>query len=74
VVRGDVVVDEEAPGSSLVSRGGLLLRRAPCTGGGVELAIGATPVRRGEIGWRRVFRAERGRVCVKGGRAEERYL
>ena len=40
VVRSDLVVDEEAPGSSCVSWGGLLLRRASATVGGGELAIG----------------------------------
>jgi hypothetical protein len=39
-VRRVVVEDGEAPGSSGVSNGGLLLRRRPCTGGGVDLAIG----------------------------------
>ena len=39
-VHGNVVDDGEAEGSSGVSNGGLLLRRPPCTGGGVDLAIG----------------------------------
>jgi hypothetical protein len=44
----DVGEVEEAACSSLVSRGGLLRRRAPCTGGGVDLAIG----RRYGVMWR----------------------
>jgi hypothetical protein len=40
-VRRVVVEDEDPPGSSGVSWGGLLLRLAPCTGSSGELAIGA---------------------------------
>lgn len=41
MVRGDVVEDEDHPGSSGASWGGLLLRQTPCIGGGGELAIRA---------------------------------
>ena len=54
-VRRDVVVDEEASGSSCVIWGGLLLRRASATVSGGDLAIGG-------LRWL----IERGKVARRG--------
>ena len=80
-MRSDLVVDEEAPGSSCVSWGGLLLRRSSASERGSELAIGAlwwlieqgevarrVSVRRGSE--RRAWFEERGApfIVARGGR------
>ena len=54
-MRRDVVVDEEADGSSGVVWGGLLLRRASATVSGGDLAIGG-------LRWL----IERGKVARRG--------
>ena len=84
MVRGDVVEDEDHPGSSGASWGGLLLRRTPCTGGGDDLAIEAEEglndsieVAKGAVGMReRSWRAQFSRrgppfIGAGGGRGAE---
>jgi hypothetical protein len=68
-VRSDVGEVEEAACSSLVSRGGLLRRRAPCTGGGDDLAIGGLRRLIERVRWsRRVSVRRRREWCAQSGR------
>lgn len=73
-VRGEVVVDEEASGSSGEARGGVDQRRRSQVSGGLRLAIGAAPAVWCQIDGGRVISEERGADGVKKLSADLLYL